>query len=284
MIRVLHLINSAATSGDLLRKVSLFLRERFGCDALGIRLREGHGFPYFVTHGFSDDFVIAETDLCETDGAGRPVLDQNGQPLLQCLCGNILRGELGGAAGPRHTGNGSLWIPSLSDLAKNGDLIEGGIKTRGRCFSEVYETLVLVPMRVGTQILGLIQVSFLEPHAVSRSTVLLLERIADNLAIAFAHRRAEEALQEAHDGLAERVKERTADLLKSNAMLTALSNAQSHYISGTDPRSLFRELLGEILTLTGSQYGFIGEVLGNEEGNPYIKLHAFSNIERNGTL
>jgi hypothetical protein len=53
MIEILHLINSPGSPLELMQPVCGFLKRQFGCDAIGIRLKDGEDFPYFGTSGFS---------------------------------------------------------------------------------------------------------------------------------------------------------------------------------------------------------------------------------------
>lgn len=54
--------------------------------------------------------------------------------------------------------------------------------------------------------------------------------------------------------------------------------AQSQFIREADRRVAFDGLLADILALTESAYGFIGEVLRRDDGRPYLKTHAITNI------
>ncbi len=61
-------------------------------------------------------------------------------------------------------------------------------------------------------------------------------------------------------------------------LLEAITKALLRYIAETDPYVLFNGLLDTLLELTGSEYGFIGEVFYTEDNAPYIKSHATTNI------
>ncbi len=61
-------------------------------------------------------------------------------------------------------------------------------------------------------------------------------------------------------------------------LLKAITAALLRYISETDPHVLFNGLLDTLLELTGSEYGFIGEVFYSDEQIPFIKSHATTNI------
>lgn len=71
------------------------------------------------------------------------------------------------------------------------------------------------------------------------------------------------------------------ELLQSNNLLNALSRAQFQFISDTSPKIIFDGLLTNLLSLTKSEYGFIGEVFYNDAGEPYLKTHAITNIAWN---
>ena len=60
---------------------------------MGIRLREEHDYPYYETRGFPKEFVLLENRLCACDKDGRPILDSAGNPILDCMCGNVICGR-----------------------------------------------------------------------------------------------------------------------------------------------------------------------------------------------
>jgi len=64
-------------------------------------------------------------------------------------------------------------------------------------------------------------------------------------------------------------------------MLDAINRAQSQFIKDSDSQIIFDDLLKNLLTLTNSEYGLIGEVLYNTKGEPYLKIHAITNIAWN---
>ncbi len=73
------------------------------------------------------------------------------------------------------------------------------------------------------------------------------------------------------------------DLLNSNKLLSALTRAQNRYFFKPNPRQLFEELLNALLELTKSEYGFIGEILYDQNEQPYLKTFAVTNIAWNDT-
>jgi PAS domain S-box-containing protein len=191
---LLRIVNTATSTTDLIRQTTVFLKMYLGCDALGIRIREGEDYPYYQTTGFARHFVEAERYLCSrgTDGTCRK--DSSGAPILECLCGSVLRGRVNPAK-PFFTGRGSFWTNSTSRFAGTTTEDDRMGPTRNRCIHEGYESLGLFPMRVGTGVLGLVQVNDKRTGFFTTERIAFLERLADNLGIAFAHRLSEEALK-----------------------------------------------------------------------------------------
>ena len=78
---------------DSVREILRLIQKNTDFEAVGVRLREGDDFPYYEARGFRDEFLQAERFLCEHNGAGEVVRDANGNPVLECMCGNVLRGR-----------------------------------------------------------------------------------------------------------------------------------------------------------------------------------------------
>ena len=65
------------------------------------------------------------------------------------------------------------------------------------------------------------------------------------------------------------------------ALLKTIHQAESEFIASEDPSKIFDRLLKSILTISNSEYGFIGEALRTDEGKLYLKTHAITNIAWN---
>ncbi|MES9868862.1 MAG: ATP-binding protein [Sedimenticola sp.] len=89
--------------------------------------------------------------------------------------------------------------------------------------------------------------------------------------------RAEQALRERKSEV-----DRLADnLAAKNRLFKIIGSLQSQFIREPDPFIMFDILLVDIIELTSSEFGFIGDVLQDEEGHDYVKCYAFSNIAWN---
>lgn len=67
-------------------------------------------------------------------------------------------------------------------------------------------------------------------------------------------------------------------ILEQNRMLHAVSEAQADFIADADPHPTFNRLLTHLLEITGSEYGFIGEVFHDENDAPYLRPYAITDI------
>tara|TARA_R110000868_G_scaffold76499_2_gene219895 strand:- start:38968 stop:42339 length:3372 start_codon:yes stop_codon:yes gene_type:complete len=71
---------------------------------------------------------------------------------------------------------------------------------------------------------------------------------------------------------------RNAAQLKTNRLLAAIAEAQTRVIADASSlRETFATLLATALEFTGSEFGFIGEIL-EESGARYLKAHAITNL------
>lgn len=73
-----------------------------------------------------------------------------------------------------------------------------------------------------------------------------------------------------------RAAERSAG--KRARLLALLHTCTTRFISSPSFREVAEDLLQGLLQLTDSRYGFISEVGRSDEGSPYLKTHAISNI------
>jgi PAS domain S-box-containing protein len=127
--------------------------------------------------------------------SGKAIRDSAGKPVLECLCGNVIRGKFESSK-PFYTAHGSFWSNSTTDLvagATEGDLPSSA---RHRCNRAGYESVALFPIYVGQERLGLLQLNDRRKGRFSPQSIVLWERLAGHLATAVSKFRAEEALQE----------------------------------------------------------------------------------------
>ncbi len=79
-------------------------------------------------------------------------------------------------------------------------------------------------------------------------------------------------------------KEREIQQEKDHKLLELIARTQQHFIRERSAGALFGKLLNDFLDLMDSEYGFIGEVLYQDNGQPYLRTHAITNIAWNDEM
>jgi two-component system cell cycle sensor histidine kinase/response regulator CckA len=239
-IEFLSLVNACTRKQDLFSAAATFFQERSGCAAVGIRLREGDDYPYMETRGFPPEFILVENELCIRDDDGNIFRDNCGNPVIECMCGNVICGRFDPSK-PFFTSRGSFWTNSTTELLL--DFTESGRQARmlNRCNCEEYESVALIPLHAGQERLGLFQLNDRRKGLFSPEAIELWERLAGYLAVALAKccsedalRKAQEELRRSHDELEIRVAERTEQLEKTVAALWASEERYALAVQGSN--------------------------------------------------
>ncbi|KPP96778.1 GGDEF and EAL domain-containing protein [Marinobacter sp. HL-58] len=68
------------------------------------------------------------------------------------------------------------------------------------------------------------------------------------------------------------------DYVQVSHLSRAIHRAQNVFLTSDNERAAFEQMLSDLLALTGSQFGFIGEVLRHADETPYLKIGAITNI------
>ena len=191
--RILDTMNRAVNWKEGIEDILNDIKEFSGFEAVAIRLREGEDFPYYVTQGFPAHFVEAEKYLCSRDSKGEITRDSEGNPYVECMCGNVICGRTDQEK-DFFTKGGSFWSNNTSKLLSETTDEDRQTRTRNRCNSEGYESVALIPLKTGNEILGLIQLNDTRTHRFTDNTILLFEDIGISIGTAFSRKMAKEAL------------------------------------------------------------------------------------------
>jgi PAS domain S-box-containing protein len=193
-LALMRLLNQQNNTHELIRLLTRFFQDWTGCEAVGVRLREGDDFPYLETRGFSAEFVEAENRLCVQGSDGQVERDEAGNPVLECMCGNILSGRFDPAL-PFFTEKGSFWSNGTTELLARTTEADRQTRTRNRCNREGYESVALIPLRRGEKVFGLLQFNDRAKGRFTPELIGFLENAGDQIAVALAQRQAQVALQ-----------------------------------------------------------------------------------------
>lgn len=190
-----QLVDIINTPGDFSQKmaaVTASLQEWSHCEAVGIRLHDGDDYPYYNSSGFPPQFIEKETHLCAHDAEGKLIRDNAGNPVLECMCGNILSGRFDPAR-PYFTANGSFWTNSTTALLAGMDAKQI-LTLRNRCNTEGYESVALIPLRSGDQVYGLLQFNDRRQNRFNAALIDHFEKLAGSLTMALTQRQMKEEL------------------------------------------------------------------------------------------
>jgi len=180
------------------------IRRLINCSAVGMRILDEDGnIPYQAFEGFSQQFYESENPH---------TIDS-----VNCMCANVVlhKTEL---QHPYFTEAGSFCIDSTSRFLTTLTPEEKA-QICDVCNRFGYESVALVPIRLGDKILGLIQVVDPRRQIFTSEAIELLEGAAMQLGTSIERVRAEEALQESHRELERRVEDRTAELVSAIELL-----------------------------------------------------------------
>ncbi len=193
-LRILECLSQDGNQRELIGQILQLAKEFSGCEAAGIRLRDGEDFPYYQTTGFPDEFVLAETSLCSRDPHGLPMRDDFGNPVLECMCGNIICGRFDSKK-PFFSCGGSFWSNNTTEMLASTTEEDRQARTRNRCNGEGYESVALIPLGFQGSNIGLLQLNDKRRNRFTPELIEFYEGVGQSIGIILARKQAEEALQ-----------------------------------------------------------------------------------------
>ncbi len=191
---ILETLNRPNDIQKLINDILHLIKEHTGIEAVGIRLKDGEDYPYYVSNGFPPQFLDTENRLCAYDDVGKIIRDSQGNPVLECMCGNILCGRTDPSL-PFFTAGGSFWTNSTTKLLASTSEADRQACKRNRCNGEGYESVALIPLRSRGEIIGLLQLNDSRQNIFTLDRISFFEGIAASIGIAVARRQSVEDLR-----------------------------------------------------------------------------------------
>lgn len=184
--KIFSLLNSDHPQILLITDIIVFIQVETGLESVGLRLHDGLDYPYYYTRGFAFDFIEKEKYLCAFDNQGEVIKDENGDPCLECMCGNVIQGRTDPDL-PYFTEGGSFWTNCTTDLLASTSESDLQGRTRNRCNRVGYESVALIPLKTeGGDTYGLIQLNDHRENMFSEEFICLIERVAASVALQFS--------------------------------------------------------------------------------------------------
>jgi PAS domain S-box-containing protein len=186
-LAALQLLNRPNDLFKLVGELMWLIESTLGYAAVGLRVRQGEDFPYYVQNGFPDGFVRMEDSLCAKGEDATILRDAGGQPVLECTCGLVLSGRTDPSL-PCFTPGGSFWTNQSADLLALAPEADPRTHPRNRCIHAGYASVALIPLRSGGEIIGLLQLNDQRPGRFTPELIRFLEGLAASIGIALKRR------------------------------------------------------------------------------------------------
>jgi len=179
-------MNESLPLADTINSILTAIKRKTRFEAVGIRLRSGDDFPYFVQDGFSDDFIRTENTLI-VRGLCK---DEKGNVSLECTCGLVISGQTD-PTNPLFTQGGSFWINNTLPLLSLSADQEPRLNPRNRCIHEGFLSVALIPIRANRDIIGLLQLNDRKEGCFTLDMITFFEGLGSSIGIAFTRKLAE---------------------------------------------------------------------------------------------
>jgi two-component system NtrC family sensor kinase len=199
--RILHYANRAVSVADFLREASKMILDFSGCDSVELRLKEGDSYSHCeAKRGAKQSFLYEHIPRVQKDD-GVSSSGWQKDSGLERLCVYILNGRFDCPL-PLLTKNGSFWTGNTSIPLNFGPEANGKEGSQGLSIGDHYGSLALIPLFVGNESIGLLQLKSRRRDYFTEDEIELYEDLAQNLGIAVVNQRV-------HAASHERVKELT---------------------------------------------------------------------------
>jgi PAS domain S-box-containing protein len=239
---VLGILNVPADLPEVLRQVLDAIKRATNADAVGIRLKAGDDYPYFVQNGFSGDFLLKENTLLPGDQDEGLYRNPGGNISLECACGLVISGKTD-PKNPLFTSRGSFWTNNTFPLLELAEPDDPRVHPRTTCIHAGYASVAIIPLRKNQEtIFGTLQVNAFRKDCFSPGIIHSLEMIAGQITETLMREQVEVALRQA---LAEKevLLSEVHHRVKNNlAAFISLLSLEGSYLDTEGGRSLRNDL------------------------------------------
>jgi len=184
-LEVLNILNRAKSPEEALDAILHIVKKHTGAESVGIRLWEGDEYLSYAWNSFSEEDIRKENSLCAVDLDGLLLRDEVGNPVLVCMCGNIIQGRFDPSK-PFFTEGGSFWTNCTTDLLASTTEEDMQARTRNVCIGEGYESVALIPLRGEDGNIGILQLIDSRQDRYTLRLIEFLEGLGESIGVVLA--------------------------------------------------------------------------------------------------
>ncbi len=223
---ILKTLNSSLDLNVMMGNVVKTIKEEMGFSAVGIRLNKDGDYPYFVQHGFSNDFLKTENSILSKGCNGITIIGKDGKPAFECTCGLVVSGKTVKSR-PLLTEAGSFYTNNSYPLLELPADVDPRTNPRNKCIHLGYNSFAIIPIVTNEKIVGTLQLNDKNKDAFTIEMIHFFEGICLNIGTALMREQAEENLEKNMEELII-INKKLEQLAHSNKELEQFAYLASH--------------------------------------------------------
>jgi len=181
---LIKMINHHKSLEDLLYETAINIKDYLGIDAVGIRLKTGTEFPYFIALGFPEASIGEQDCKNTTDNYKYPEIKTGNESNIDCFCSKVLSKRID-LKYAYFTVGGSFWTSDMGEITGGfSNAIQENIGKCKFCNLDGYQSVALIPLGVDGSNIGLLQLIDKKKGVFSLEKIKLLEKVSENLSVA----------------------------------------------------------------------------------------------------
>ncbi len=216
--KILSILNRQDHWKQLIDDIIVEIKNFTGVEVVSIRLKESEGFLFYKARGFPEYFIQTEKYPCSRNEKDEIICDNKGKPYLECMFGDVVTGRTDPSL-PYFTKGGSFYSNNTTELVAATTEKERQSATSNRCNAEGYESVALIPLYSGKEIIGLLQLNDKRPDMFSAEMIEFFEKTGNTIGIAFNRIQNENKIKESDQYL----KRQNTEYLDLNEKYTTLN-------------------------------------------------------------
>lgn len=193
--QILRYANRGVPRIDFLREISKMLMDFSGCDTVELRFKEDDNYFRCEARRHHKQFSRFEIIPLAQNEDGESISGSQKDPGLEMLCNYIVNDHVDSSM-PFFTENGSFWTGNTENPLVFHPMTNGKKPVQSLHLGDHYRSLALIPLLVGNENIGLLQLKSKRGDYFTEEEIELYEGLAQNLGIALVNQRVQAAIHE----------------------------------------------------------------------------------------